>query len=153
MKKFLLVVLSLFPVVGFSATIPYSPELEARLSPLPFVAKATMDIASNSDYGSSTVNSGAHGLGVYIPSGSIITRSWIDIQTAFTDSGSGTVAFSCEDANNILAAEDLTNDAVGVKMGSTPSGFINAACQITGPVAVADQATGKAVVYVEYIRR
>lgn len=149
MRKYLLLLLALLvPFVAFSAS-PIQPEVAARLDQLPYVVKVTYDVAANSN-GSSTVNSGAHGLGAYLPAGALITRSWMRIQTAFTDDSNGTVAFSCEDANNILTAEDMTNDALGYKAGSVTSGVIANQCEITATVANDDQDTGKLVLYVEY---
>lgn len=151
MRKLLLLVLVLFsPLAAFSAGIPYSPELDARLSPLPYVAKVVYDVSTTSALGSSTVNSGAHGLGVYLPGKAVILRDWMQIVTPFTDDGSGTVAFSCEDANNILTAEDLTNDSAGYKAGNGAVAGIANRCEITATVATASQTAGKLVLYLEY---
>jgi len=75
--------------------------------------RAVYDIAVGNN-GSSTVDSGVHFLGVSLPANAIIIRSWVHIKTAFTGSGKvgqSTVAFSCEDAGNILAATDITTSA------------------------------------------
>jgi hypothetical protein len=69
----------------------------------------------------------------------------------FDDSGSGTLALSCEDANNILSAEDVDGDAAGFKAGATPTGAIANKCEITATVAGTDLTAGKAKIYVEYI--
>jgi hypothetical protein len=144
--------------VANAASIPYSPELEEVL-----IAQgkektivAVYDV-SKTGYGSSTTDSGVHGLQVYLPAKTIIKQGYAQIVTAFTDSGAGTVALSCEDANNILTAEDLTNDAVGMKaLNATgvagamvgPSTIANT-CEVKATVSGADQSTGKMLIFLE----
>ena len=103
---------------------------------------------------------GAHGLGVSLPAKAIITESWFYTDTQFADSGSGTVALSCEDANNIFTATDITGNAAGTIVdGATPpgetSGFyvknIAAACEITATVASAAQTSGKLTAFIKYV--
>lgn len=100
---------------------------------------------------------GAHLLGVSLPANSIITRSWFFTVTQFVDAGSGTVALSCEDADNILAAVDITGIAIGAKTTGVQddaianfTGSIAASCELTATVAVADQTAGKLILFVEY---
>jgi hypothetical protein len=101
---------------------------------------------------------GAHGTGVYLPAKAVITRGFYKIVTQFTDSGSGTVALSCEDANNIVSAVDITPHASGTYMETiavgASTGFISsiaAKCQITATVATAAQTAGKLVGWLEYV--
>jgi hypothetical protein len=116
------------------------------------IARVTYDVAT--DLG--TV--GAHGLGVSLPAKAVIIRSWFMINTQFVDAGSGTVALSCEDANNIKTATDITGEAVGafVEGASTgaASAFISsiaATCEITATVATAAQTAGKLTLWVMYV--
>jgi len=119
------------------------------------VARATMDCAS------SGCSVGAHSLGVALPANAIITRSYIYIVTQLTDTGTCTVAISCEDANNIKTATDITGTAAGgfIEGASTGAasafvGGIAAACNITGTVADGGScvpSAGKLIVYVEYV--
>ncbi len=100
----------------------------------------------------------AHGLGVILPAKAVITRSYFKIITQFTDSGSGTIALSCEDANNIKTATDITGSAANAFIEGASTGAastfvrgIGAACEITAtPAGVASDA-GKLVGWVEYV--
>lgn len=107
---------------------------------------------------------GAHGLGVTLPASSIITRSWLEIAAQFTDTGSCSVAVSCEDANNIKTATDLSGSAAAALIEGESTGAasafktgIAAACEITNTVATfgattcSTNAAGKANVWVEYV--
>lgn len=100
----------------------------------------------------------AHTLGVSLPANALIQRSWIYVVTQFVDGGSGTVAFHCEDANNIKTATDITGTAdggiiEGAQVGTTATmtGSIAATCEITATVATAEQTAGKAILFVEYV--
>jgi len=105
----------------------------------------------------------AYGLGVTIPADAIIVRSWFYTVTQFVDAGSGTVALSCETANNIFSAADITGNAAGVLVdavqdgtfanfdGSGAAGILGAACELTATVATAAQTAGKLVLFVEYV--
>lgn len=102
--------------------------------------------------------SGAKGLGVYLPARAVIVQSFYKIITQFSDSGSGTVALSCEDANNILTAGDLTGISAntittGASTGSAATMVrgIGAKCEITATVATATQDAGKLIGWVEYV--
>lgn len=100
----------------------------------------------------------AHGLGVYLPAKAVIVRSYFKIITQFSDSGTGTVALSCEDANNIKTATDITGSSAdafleGASTGAS-SAFVRgiaAPCEITATVATAAQDTGKLVGWVQYV--
>lgn len=101
---------------------------------------------------------GAHGLGVSLPQSAVITRSWVYTNTQFVDSGSGTLALSCEDANNILTAQDVTGSASNTisEGGSTGTAAtfvknIGAACEITATVGGVAATAGKLTAFIEYI--
>lgn len=49
-----------------------------------------------------------HDLGVELPAGAIITAVHLYINTAFTDSGSGSVALECAGTRDIMGYRDLT---------------------------------------------
>ena len=100
----------------------------------------------------------AYGLGVTLPAGAVIVRSYFKIITQFVDGGSGTVALSCEDANNIKTATDITGSADNAFVEGESDGAaanfqrdIAAACEITATVAGAEQTAGKLVGWVEYV--
>jgi hypothetical protein len=71
---------------------------------------------------------------------------------------SGTVALSCEDANNIKTATDITGSSANAFVEGASTGAasafvrgIGAACEITATVATATQDAGKLVGWVEYV--
>lgn len=176
-KFFLGLVLALTTMceVSFAQSTPFQPEVDKRfkaieadvttLEALPSsasytadgisavrVARATYDVAVNGG------GTGAHGLLVSLPAKALVKQVWFQIITQFSDSGSGTVALSCEDAGNLYVAADVT----GITAGTTTTGVatgsaatmvdgIAAACEITATVATAAQATGKMIVFVEYV--
>lgn len=101
---------------------------------------------------------GAHGLGAFLPAKAIITRSYLYVVTQFSDTGSGTVALHCEDANNIKTATDITGTAAGGLIEGESTGATSAmkagianACQITATVGTVPQLTGKLIAFIEYV--
>lgn len=101
---------------------------------------------------------GPHGLGVSLPAGAIVTRSYLQIGTQFVDAGAGSVALQCEDANNILTATDITAlTATTLRDGQSTGSLatmvqgIAANCELTAVVAGSAQTAGKLVVFVEYV--
>lgn len=118
------------------------------------VARFIYDVAAD---GGAT---GARSLGVQLPANAVITRSYFKIITAFTSgaSGGGTVALSCEDANNIKTATDLSSSSKNAFLEGQSTGAssafvrgIAAACNITATVASTNQTAGKLVGWVEYM--
>ena len=116
------------------------------------IAKATYDVTG----GDSGVV-GALGLGVTLPAKALIKKTWFYTETQFTDSGAGTVAISCEDANNLYTASDITGIAAGAFTDGAADGAganmvssIAAACEIKATVAGSDQTAGKLHFFVEY---
>lgn len=167
MRKQILPFLALlFATTAFSAAAPTPPWFEA-IAPNVFLSDANSaqegafvtktarfiyDVAV--DGGSAT----AHGLGVYLPAKAVITRSWFKVITQFSDSGSGTVALSCEDANNIKTATDITGSAANAIVEGASTGAasafvrgIAANCEITATVATVTQDAGKLVGFVTYV--
>ena len=118
------------------------------------IVKAIFD--STADSQDST---GDYGTGVYLPAGSIIMRSWFYITTQFVDAGSGTMAVTCEDTNNIYGATDITGNAAGsffdASQDGSPDTFvanIAAECEITVTVGGTPiTADGKFELFVEYV--
>lgn len=70
-------------------------------------ARFVYDVAV--DGGSSTATKS---LGVTLPAGAIITSMFVYINTAFTDSGTGSVALQCSGTRELMGYQDLT--AVGI---------------------------------------
>ncbi len=100
---------------------------------------------------------GAHPMGVYLPAGAMVTQSWFSVQTQFVDSGSGTLAWHCEDANNLYTATDVTGITTATTTGastgaaSTMVKAIAARCQITATVGGVALTDGKMRFYVRYL--
>ena len=103
---------------------------------------------------------GAHGLGVSLPAKAIITRSYIRVGTQLADKGTCTLAISCEDANNIKTATDITGSSGGAFIEGESTGAasafkasIAATCEITATVADGGScvpSAGTGTVFVEY---
>lgn len=60
------------------------------------------------------VTAGSYGLGVFVPSGAIVTDAYYVVRTTFTSAGAdaGTIALTCQSAGDIKAAiaiSDATN--------------------------------------------
>lgn len=117
-------------------------------------ARATYDVAVDGG----TV--GARGLGVWLPAKALITRSYFYVVTQFasTAGATATMAFSCEDANNIKTASSYNGPSAGsfVEGQSTGTaasmvGSIASACEITATIATASQTAGKANIFVDYV--
>lgn len=104
---------------------------------------------------------GAHSLGVALPAKALIIRSWLYTVTQMSDTGTCTIAFSCEDANNIKTATDfgaVSADTLteGASTGATSAmtKSIASACNITATTADGGScvpSTGKMMVFVEYV--
>lgn len=161
---------------GQSAVInPGSPYLRAPIKHLINLNKAAdntgvgthLQRIANFTYSTSGAGSsiGVHSTGVYLPAKAVITRSYFRVGSAFTDSGAGTVALSCEDAGNIKPAVDFTaftagsfqdgstTGAIATFVGASTSNEISATCEITATVAGFIQSTGNLRGWIEYIVR
>lgn len=99
----------------------------------------------------------AHGMGVYLPANAMVTQTWFSVQTQFTDSGSGTLAWSCEDANNLYTATDVTGITTATTTGAATGSAatmvkgISSRCQITATVGGVPLDGGKMRFYVRYL--
>lgn len=141
------------------AAAPFIPEIADRFEKIEDkkMLRVVYDTSVGSQ-GSSTVNSGVHSLGAYLPAKAIITRSYLYVVTQFADSGAGTVALHCEDANNIKTATDITGSSAGALIegqstgaASAFVGSIAAECEVKATVAGASQTAGKLVAFIEYV--
>lgn len=155
---------------------PFIPEVDQRFSDVEVRATAIEDISVyTSSYGS---YSGVHNmrilraeydvalqnggigqrfLGPVLPAKTIIVRSWLYIVTQFVDAGVGTVAITCETANNIKTATDITGSAGGALIEGESTGAasafksIAAPCGVQAVVAGAAQSAGKLIAYAMYV--
>lgn len=166
--KLLLALFILVTSVAVYATsggvVPYGPELDNRFDQLENqttnnthakrFARATWDYST--DGGASTADID---LGVTLPANSLITRSYLYVVTPLASTNSiGTMAFFCEDANNIKTATNFVTTAnagfvEGASTGASTAMVkgIAADCSIKARVAVAPFTAGKINVFVEYV--
>ncbi len=146
-------VLTVALVVKASET-PFGPSEEKIINT--FKVERTLRVPYDvAEHGGSVT---AHGLGQALPAGAIITQAWTYIVTQFSDSGSGTVAISCEDANNILTAQDPTGSAAGVLTAAAATGTaaamvksIAANCEVTATVGGVAQDAGRMLIFIRYV--
>jgi len=115
------------------------------------VARATWDFAEHG--GAQT----AIGLGVTLPAKSVIEHAYFYTVTQVVDGGAGTGALSCEDANNLYSAADVTGNAAGTLVEGIADGdvanFVTGianACELTWTIAGANATAGKLNFYVRY---
>ncbi len=101
---------------------------------------------------------GTHSLGVALPAKALITQSWTYSITQPATASSGTVAFQCEDANNILTASDVSGYTAGTVTTGASTGSaatmvagISASCNISAVVATGAMSAGKLAVFVRYV--
>lgn len=118
------------------------------------VARATYDVSADGG------GIGAHGLGVYLPANALLKQAYFYVKTQFVSASNGTVALSCEDANNIYSATNITGQAggtitAGVPLGTvaTMTSAIAASCELTATVASASYTAGKLNLFLEYLVR
>ncbi len=157
MKKIIpLLLLVSLPVFGDT---PFFPELQEALD-VRGVKKTVHVIWNSSEQGSSTTNSGVYGLGKYLPSSSLIVRSYGWTEAAMTDAGTAEadakVAFHCEDAANLKTAFTKLGGyefIEGVPSGASTVMADNIAdrCEIKATVTLDNFSAGKIHWYVEYV--
>jgi hypothetical protein len=75
-------------------------------------ARAVYDVSLNG--GAST----SHDLNAQLPAGAVITDFYVYINTAFTDSGTGSLAIQCSGTRDLLDWQDITAASVNYFYGS-----------------------------------
>lgn len=81
---------------------------------VPRIAMAIFDTAANDSSGASNKTVAAHGLGLYLPLGAIVTRAWYQVKTTFTSGTSAaTIALKANAANDLVSA-------IAISDGTTP---------------------------------
>lgn len=143
------------------------------------VAKATFDTAGTDSSGVENTTIAAHPLGVYIPSGAVILRAYVDVVTTFTSAtdaatiaikvqgaGDAVAAIAISDATNVWdagihgtlfnapnlgadAAHDSALEVIALDAATKLKTTANR--EITATVAVEALTAGKAYVFVEYV--
>lgn len=78
-----------------------------------YVTCAVFDTAGNDSAGVSNKTIAAHGTGVYLPTGAIVTGGFVDVKTTFTSAtDAATIALKVQGANDLVSAmaiSDATN--------------------------------------------
>jgi hypothetical protein len=130
---------------------------EAMLNPLGVTQLNAQRIAvAVYDFAVQGGTQAAFNLGVALPAKSTIIRSWIYTKTQLVGASSQ-MAISCETANNIKTATDLTGNAAGSYVEGASTGAASAfkdivsACNITATISVANLTAGKLDIYVQYV--
>lgn len=145
-----------------------------------YVACAVFDTAGNDSAGVSNKTAAAHGTGVYIPTGAIITNAFVDVKTTFQSTAGGTdlatialmvqgagdlvAAMAISDSTNVwdaglhgtlagsFAARTVAGDTAVLDAASRAASMIKltAEREVTATVATAALTAGKLAVFVEY---
>lgn len=141
-----------------------------------YVAFALYDTAGNDSSGVSNKTVAAHGTGVFLPIGAIVTNAWTDVKTAFTSGTSAaTIALKLQSANDIVSAIAINSGSNrwATGLGGSVAGTqaldgnaltaiaaaaaaaasmikLTAEREITATVAVEALTAGKMGIYVEY---
>ena len=140
-------------------------------------AKAVFDTAATDSAGVANTTIASHGLGVYLPSGAVITRAFYMVDTTFTSAGAdaGTIALTVNAAGDLKAAiaiSDASNVWDAGLHGCLPSAYAldgnaltaiamaaaqaasfvttTAKREITATVATQVLTAGKLTLFVEY---
>lgn len=145
------------------------------------IAQAIFDTTKNDSAGVANTTVAAHGLGVYLPIGAVITRAWYQVKTSFLDgaSNNATIALSVASAGDLVAAiaisdaSNVWNAGVrGTVAGSYAErtvagdtaildaaskaasmiGALSAEKELVATVAVHALTAGKLILWVEYVQ-
>ncbi len=150
MKTIIALFVLITAYAALAGNTPFNNEQQAEMDKqIHYSVKATYNAAVSGD------SAVAHDLGVSLPVGAIITRSFIDVNTAFVNANNiGRVAFHCQTAGNILAANALsqTGPLEGISTGaSTVFKEITVNCPVTATVTVGPFTAGSANVFIDYV--
>ncbi len=157
MKKILLfLALVSFPALAELSQGEYFSTGDARISQA--VNKTQAQVAFTYSVAKNGGSKTAHNTGVSLPAKAIITRSYFQVGQVFASASSaGTVAISCETANNIKTATDITGSSVGDFVDGQSTGAIAGfkaitnGCDINVTVATWALTAGKLKGWVEYV--
>lgn len=125
-----------------------------------YMAQAIFDSAALDSAGVANTTIAAHGLGVFLPSGAIVTRAWFQTKTGFTSAANtATVALKVQGAGDLLAAAAVSGGGLNTAGFTTcvPDGTtgnmigLTAERELVASVAVQVLTAGKLIVFVEYV--
>lgn len=104
--------------------------------------EAVFDTAANNSAGVSNKTVAAHGTGVFLPIGAIITSAWTDVKTAFTSATSAaTIAIKSEGTGDLVAGVAINSGTSrwGAGLGGCLPGSY-AEATVAGDTAILDAA-------------
>ena len=150
------------------ATIPVRPDFQVKRGTVKTesglsvkkVASAIFDAAANDSSGISNKTAVAHGLGVFLPIGAIVTRAWFQTKTIFSSTNSTSqIALSVQAGNDLKTATAVSDAMYGTAIitGGVPDGtaaamiLLTAERELTATVSVEALLTGKLILFVEYV--
>lgn len=152
-------VLSATCLYAFAEQSPFPPWISKYFESNPPRAGKHADRKATAIY-DVAVHGGAstsRGLGVYLPTSTVITRSYFQILTPFTAPAGALLALSCEDAGNIKAASVVSSQSANTFVDGESTGAIagfksdiSAPCQISALPSVQAFSTGKLKLWLEY---
>lgn len=145
------------------------------------IAQAIYDTAGNDSAGVSNKTIAAHGMGVYIPIGAVITRAWYQVKTTFADgaSNNATIALSISSANDLVSAIAISDASTpwtaglhgtlagsyaeatvagdtailaAARIAGSMIGALTAEKEIVATVAVHALTAGKLIIWIEYVQ-
>jgi hypothetical protein len=144
------------------------------------IAQAIFDTAANDSSGAANTTVAAHGLGVFLPIGAIITRAWYQVKTTFTSAAStATIALSIAAANDVVSAIAINDGSnpwnsgnhaglpgsyaeatvsgdsailAAARLAGSFIGALSAEKEITATVGVQALTAGKLIIFVEYVQ-
>lgn len=114
---------------------------------------ATYDVAEDGGVVGSIIPK----LTITLPDNAIVTKTYLDIVTAFTSTGgTGTIAVTIQSTADALAAVDadtLSDQAAGIQDGAVANMLkLTAERTLQIEVGTAAMLTGKALIYVEWVQ-
>jgi hypothetical protein len=152
---------------------PFIPEIDARFNALEGGSAAPSQVYPigsvdghsvkqvaqfTYDFAKYTGAVGTYTSNVVIPANAIIIQSWLYSITAPTTSASGTLAFQCQNASDIIAATAAASyAAAGASIAGSSTGiaanfkYTTAACNMKAIIATGALTAGKVTAYVEYV--
>lgn len=80
-------------------------------------------------------------LGLTLPSGAVITNSWVYINTVFAASGTESLGVSCAGTQDIMAYQPVKNLVVNALFGGQSNNNVAAGSAVIGPLAYSSGVT------------
>lgn len=142
---------------GLDGSPPHVPTLGSELHKTKNVIKAIYDFSVSGGAVGDVPLFDDLGRRAYLPSGAIITRSFLHVATAVTTSAAGTLGLTAESASDVVAqqaAAALTLNALveGVQDGTAAAMVrLTAQRQLTAKIVTGALTSGKVYFFVEYV--